>query len=71
MKYTVNGGVFVQEKPRVWAAKVGGTAQALSVDGSRLVVLAQAETTGTPKAQHDVVFLQNFFDELRRRVPAQ
>ncbi|MDE3164904.1 MAG: hypothetical protein KGN36_03785 [Acidobacteriota bacterium] len=28
-----------------------------------------AENPGVQKAQHDVIFLLNFFDELRRRVP--
>ena len=27
------------------------------------------ETTETPKQKHEVVLLENFFDELRRRVP--
>jgi hypothetical protein len=27
------------------------------------------ETTEVPKIEHEVVFLLNFFDELRRRVP--
>jgi hypothetical protein len=29
------------------------------------------ESAEAPKQEHQVVFLQNFFDELRRRVPAR
>jgi hypothetical protein len=28
------------------------------------------DSTEAPKREHEVVFLENFFDELRRRVPA-
>jgi len=34
-----------------------------------VVVLTPAESTGAPARDHEVVFLLNFFDELRRRVP--
>jgi predicted Ser/Thr protein kinase len=69
VSYTAKGETFVAEKPRVWLAKVGGTAHDLSPDGKRLVVLAPVEAAETPKADHEVVFLFNFFDELRRKVP--
>jgi hypothetical protein len=32
-------------------------------------VLTRVETTEAPKQEHDVVFLERFFDELRRCVP--
>jgi hypothetical protein len=54
----------------VWLAKVGGSAVDISPDGKRLVVLAPVESPDAPKAEHEVVLLQNFFDELRRKVPA-
>ena len=41
----------------------------LSPDGKRFVVLLPAEGAEEQKAQNHVTFLQNFFDELRRRVP--
>ena len=41
----------------------------LSLDGKRVAVLTPVETPDAPKQEHTVVFLQNFFDELRRRVP--
>jgi len=67
--YTVNGDSFKADKPRVWLAKAGGQAFGLSPDGKRVAVMAPVDTPEAPKADHEVVFLQNFFDELRRRVP--
>jgi serine/threonine-protein kinase len=67
--YTVNGDTFVAEKPRVWIAKLGGTQWDLAPDGQRVAVLTPVETADAPRQDHEVVFLQNFFDELRRRVP--
>jgi Tol biopolymer transport system component len=68
VSYSVTGGKFVPDKPRVWLAKVGGTAFGLTPDGKRLVVLAQPDPADTPKPAHEVVLLLNFFDELRRRL---
>jgi hypothetical protein len=34
-----------------------------------VVVVTPPENVGTPKQDHEVVFLQNFFDELRRKAP--
>jgi hypothetical protein len=70
VSYSVSGGKFIAEKPRVWLAKVGGSALELSPDGKRLVVQAQADPADAPKAAHEVVLLLNFVDELRRRVSA-
>jgi hypothetical protein len=67
--YSVKGGSFVAEKPRVWAPSLGGKEWALAPDSKRLVVMAPAESPETPKTNHEVVFLLNFFDELRRKVP--
>lgn len=67
--YTVNGDTFVAEKPRAWIAKPGGTQWDLAPDGKRVAVLTPVESADAPKQEHEVVFLQNFFDELRRRVP--
>jgi Tol biopolymer transport system component len=70
VSYSAGGGKFVGEKPRVWLAKVGGAAMALSPDGRRLVIHSQADPADAPKAAHEVVMLLNVIDELRRRVPA-
>jgi len=70
VSYTVVGDSFKTEKPRVWGARLGGaTAFGLSPDGKKVAVTMPVETPEAPKADHEVVFLQNFFDELRRRVP--
>jgi hypothetical protein len=66
---TVKGNSFVADKPRVWLAKPGGTDFDLSPDGNRLAVVTPVATTEAPKPEHEVVFLENFFDELPRRVP--
>ena len=66
-------GRFVVEKPRVWFEK--GIANFPSTrsydpapDGKSIVALMRADT---PEETHDrVIFPLNFFDELRRRVPA-
>ena len=68
-RYAVNGDTFVAEKPRVWIAKLGGTEWDLAPDGKRVVVVTPVASAEAPKQEHQVVFLQNFFDELRRRVP--
>jgi len=71
--YTVKGETFVAEKPRVWVAKFGGTEWDLSPDGKRVALLAPADSpansSSAPKQEHDIVLLQNFFDELRRKAP--
>ena len=68
-RYAVNGDTFVAEKPRVWIAKLGGTEWDLAPDCKRVVVVTPVVSAEAPKQEHQVVFLQNFFDELRRRVP--
>ena len=70
VRYSVNGGTFVAEKPRVWLEKVGGTAYDLFPDGKRLLVLAPVDLPGAPQVDHEVVLIQNFFDYLRKHVPA-
>jgi Tol biopolymer transport system component len=78
--YTVKGDTFAAEKPRVWIATLGspgydydvrerdGLFWDLAPDGKRALTLV--ESAEAPKQEHEVVFLENFFDELRRRVPA-
>jgi serine/threonine-protein kinase len=72
--YTVKGDVFVPEQPRLWIAKVGatqlfGTQWDVDSSGNRVAVITPEDAPGTPKADHTFVLLENFFDELRRRVP--
>jgi hypothetical protein len=71
VKYTANGDLFVPEKPRVWLSKLGGSTDFdLAPDGKHLAAAVPAETPDAPKAEHEVTFLFNFIDYLRRRVPA-
>jgi hypothetical protein len=72
--YMVKGDSFVADKPRVWSetrlAEVGANRNyALAPDGKRIVALMPAEAPKAQPAQNHVIFLQNFFDEVRRRVP--
>jgi serine/threonine-protein kinase len=69
VNYTVKGDAFVADKPRLWSKLEGAIDFDLAPDGKRLVVLTPVETPGAPDADHNVVFLQNFLDELRRLVP--
>jgi hypothetical protein len=59
----------VAEKPRAWIAKLGGTQWDLAPDGKRVAVLTPVDAPEAPKPDHQIVMLQNFFDELRRKVP--
>ncbi len=74
--YTVQGDSFVADKPRAWSEKqlgVGANASRnadLAPDGKRIAALMPVETAEAQKAQNHVTFLMNFFDELRRKVPA-
>jgi hypothetical protein len=52
----------------VWIAKLGAFWD-LAPDGKRVLVPARVEPTEAPKPEHVVVFLLNFFDELRRKAP--
>jgi len=79
VSYTVKGDAFVPEKPRVWIAKLGAAADqfvntprwGLAPDDKRVAVITPVEALEAPKPDHTVVFLQNFFDYLRQRVPME
>jgi serine/threonine-protein kinase len=76
VKYSVKGDSFEPEKPTVWVPKLGGVeafrgSWDLAPDGKRLAVVMPVETTTASKAEHEVVFLENFFGDLRRRVPVK
>jgi len=43
---------------------------ALAPDGKRFAVFPRPEAAGPDKGSVHVTFLQNFLDELRRRIPA-
>jgi Tol biopolymer transport system component len=74
--YTVKGDSFVADKPRAWSEKkianIGLLANYdLAPDGKRVVALMPVETGEDQKAQSHVIFLENFFDEVRRRTATQ
>jgi serine/threonine-protein kinase len=73
--YTVKGDSFKADKPRVWSetrlANTGfNTNYDLAPDGKRVAAIMPAEAPEDQKAQTHVIFLQNFFDEVRRRTTA-
>ena len=73
--YTAKGDSFVAEKPRVWSEKRLANLGLvnnfdIAPDGKRIAALVPGETPEAQQAQNHVVFLENFFGELRRRVPA-
>ena len=62
------------DKPRAWSRRlvsfdVGFQSYDLAADGKRLAALMPVETPEEQQAQNHVIFLENFFDELRRKVP--
>ena len=73
MDYTVNGDAFVPGKPRLWSSTQlfypGLSNLDLAPDGKRFAVFTMPEATSGEKGSVHVIFLLNFFDELRRRVP--
>ena len=77
--YAVKGDSFVDDKPRVWSEKqlmgLGIFNQAKNVDlapdGKRIIALMPVETAEAQKAQNQVIFLENFFDEVRRLTAPQ
>src|SRR5205823_4088190 len=72
VSYKSRGDSFLTDQPRVWTKKIVGFGTTRGYDpgpdGKRIVALMPANTPQEP--QDDVIFLLNFFDELRRRVPA-
>ena len=75
--YTVKANSFVADKPRMWSDKQLGDVATISrnvdlaPDGKRIVALMPVATTEAQKAQNHVIFLENFFDEVRRRTASQ
>jgi hypothetical protein len=53
----------------VWISKLGGTDWDLEPNGKRVAVVTPVGSTEAPAQDHTVVFLQNFVDYLKQRVP--
>ena len=70
VEYTTTGNVFSAAKSRVWLMSMGGAQEFdIAPDGKRLIAFMPTAAGTAPKAEHTVGFVQNFFDELRRRAP--
>jgi serine/threonine protein kinase len=71
--YSVTGDTFVAGKPRLWSEQrlsyLGNSNLALAPDG-RFAVFPMPDAASSEKGTVHVTFLQNFLDELRRRIPA-
>jgi serine/threonine-protein kinase len=75
--YTARGDAFEFSKPQVWSQHpmldLGSppiSPYDVAPDGKRFAVVLNADGTAEPKPITRLAFLVNFFDELRRRVPA-
>jgi Tol biopolymer transport system component len=74
--YSAKGDSFAADKPRPWAETQIREQSSLywnltlAPDGKRFVVAPRPEGSGGQKGSVHVTVLLNFFDELRRRVPA-
>ena len=73
--YSVVGGSFVRGKPRLWSDKelfyAGSSNLDMAPDGKRCAVLALPETPPGEKGTVHVTMLFNFFDYLKKIIPAK
>jgi serine/threonine-protein kinase len=75
--YAARSDAFFPEKPRVWVEKqmadtqLNGYNYDIAPDGKRVVALMPAETPEAKQSRSQVVFLENFVDELKRKVPVK
>ena len=67
LSQVVSADVRCEDRTHAVCRDAGGGG---SPDGKRVVVVMPVRSEEAPKIEHEVVFIQNFFDELRRRVPA-
>jgi Tol biopolymer transport system component len=72
VRYTIDGGMLVPEKPLVRLEKVSTSSIPdrswdLTTD-DRIAVAMPVEGKDAVRGEHTVVFIQNVFDEIRRRV---
>ena len=70
VNYTANGDSFIADKPRAWSERrlLNNGGFDFAPDGKRIAVIVQASEQEAQQPQNHVIFLENFFDELRRRV---
>ena len=71
--YTTDGDTFIQRKPRLWTDRKvlfpSVSNLDLAPDRKRFVVFPLPESVPGEKTSLQITFLQNFFDELKRRLP--
>jgi serine/threonine-protein kinase len=72
--YAVKGDSFAADKPQLWSEKQLGTSGGrknvdLAPDGKRIATLMLVEAEEGQRAQSHVIFLENFVDDMRRKVP--
>ncbi len=72
--YAAKGDSFVADKPRLWSDKqladlgiVGTGTYDLAPDSKRIAAIMPVDDPEAQQAQNHVIFLMNFFDEVRRR----
>jgi len=75
--YTAKADSFATDKPRLWSntqilepIRGGAWDLDLAPDGKRFAMFPRPDATVGQKGSVHVTVLINFFDELRRRVPA-
>jgi serine/threonine-protein kinase len=68
--FTVRGETLEPEKPTVRVKELGSTRWALAPDGRIIAIVPVSKPADTKAAppEHTIVLLQNFFDEVRRKV---
>ena len=77
--YSAKGDTFSANQPRLWSPRRVLFPVSLPLtpnldiapDGKRFAVILPTGQDAEPAPQTHVVFLLNFFEELRRRVPAE
>ena len=65
---TVAGEALIPGKPRVRVEKLGGGIHCDLASDGRILHMVPVDASKAPPPEHTAVFLQNFFDEVRRRV---
>ena len=73
--YTIQGGSFKADRPRIWFGKRIGNTGVLpnfdvASDGRRVIALLPVDGPEEPQAPNQATFILNFFDEVRRRLMA-
>jgi Tol biopolymer transport system component len=73
--YTATRDSFMPDKPRLWSDQQlhpvsGALNYDLALDGKRFAIFPELKAPVEEKGDLHVAFFLNFFDELRRRVPA-